>query len=423
MPRLALVCSGPFQAVLDGQPAAGFESNKVRALLVYLAVESERSHARESLAGLLWPDYPDHSALSNLRSALANLRQAIGDHHADPPFLFITRDTIQFNPASDHSLDVETLRDLPRQPIEQIERAAAAYHGDFLEGFSLADSAAFEEWVLVQQEQLKLRVLDALHRLAAHYEGQGAYDRSLAAGRQALILEPWDEEAHRHVMRALAFGGQRNLALAQYEACRRLLRQELGVEPTQATSALAELIRSETLRPIAPAQSPDPSVASAPPTPGPPPFKGLAFFDESDADLFFGRAALTASLAAQTQTFLARDYAGRAFLAVVGASGSGKSSLVRAGLVPALRPVFRDAIHVITPTARPLEALALSLTRATVSAAAAAGLLDELAHDPRSLHLASSRCQAPGQLRGCHPRTLRRWPGILAALVRARLPW
>ncbi len=397
MPRLALTCLGLLQASLDGQPITGFESNKVRALLVYLAVESARSHGRESLAGLLWPDYPDRSALSNLRSTLANLRQAIDDRHAAPPFLIITRDTIQFNPASDHSLDVEALRDLPRQSIEQIERAAAAYHGDFLEGFSLADSPAFEEWVLVQREQLKLRVLEALHRLAAHHEGQGAYDRSLAAGRQALILEPWDEEAHRQVMRVLAFGGQRNLALAQYETCRRLLRQELGVEPTQETSALAELIRSETLRPIPPAQAPAPGASAAPPAPGPPPFKGLAFFDESDAGLFFGRAALTASLAAQVQAFFASDQTGRRFLAVIGASGSGKSSLVRAGLVPALRPVFGDAVHVITPTARPLEALALSLTRAQASATAAAGLLDELARDPRSLHLTIARLAQTSQ--------------------------
>ena len=68
--------------------------------------------------------------------------------------------------------------------------------------------------------------------------------------------------------------------------------------------------------------------------------------------LFFGRDALTAEL-------VERLGSGR-FLAVVGASGSGKSSLARAGVVPAIR-AQKDtdwAIHVLTPTARPLEALA-----------------------------------------------------------------
>ncbi len=142
-----------------------------------------------------------------------------------------------------------------------------------------------------------------------------------------------------------------------------------------------------------------------PPAPGEPPFKGLNFFDEADAGLFFGREALTARLAAHVQSFLVPDFAGQhRFLAVVGASGSGKSSIVRAGLVPALRqmtcpgngpqgiqPAFDDAIFVFTPTARPVEALAVTLTCDGNSLGETVRLLDELAGDPRCLHLAASR--------------------------------
>jgi WD40 repeat protein/DNA-binding SARP family transcriptional activator len=412
MPHLSLALLGPFQASLDGQPATGFESNKVRALLAYLAVESARPHSRETLAGLLWPDYPDRSALSNLRSALANLRQAIGDPQADPPFLLITRDTIRFNTAGDHELDISALRDLPGQSVDSLEQAVAAYRGDFLEGFSLADSPAFEEWALVQREEIRIKVLEALHRLAEHDESRADYERTIIHARQALALEPWDEEAHRQVMRALALGGQRSLALAQYETCSRLLRQELGAEPAQETTALAEAIRSDTLKlPAAPAlRPPDAGAAPEPPAPGDPPFKGLAFFDEADAGLFFGRAALTEKLVAQVQECLVPGYAGCRFLAVLGASGGGKSSIVRAGLVPALRrlersaddavsrPLFGDAIYVITPTARPLEALALAFTGGAGSVAATAELLDSLARDSRSLHLAAARRTHPGGL-------------------------
>ena len=77
MARLRLSFLGSFQAWLDDRPLAGFESNKVRALLVYLAVEADRPHAREGLAGLLWPDSPNATALSNLRYALSDLRQVI----------------------------------------------------------------------------------------------------------------------------------------------------------------------------------------------------------------------------------------------------------------------------------------------------------------------------------------------------------
>lgn len=122
MARLILSFLGPFHAVLDGRPAAGFESNKVRALLAFLAVEAARPHARETVAALLWPDHHNHAALASLRSALANLRQVIGDRTADPPFLLITRDTIQFNPSADYRLDVTELEAGAGRPVEHTER-------------------------------------------------------------------------------------------------------------------------------------------------------------------------------------------------------------------------------------------------------------------------------------------------------------
>jgi len=123
--------------------------------------------------------------------------------------------------------------------------------------------------------------------------------------------------------------------------------------------------------------------------PGESPYKGLLYFTEADADNFFGRDAWTARLIERLQ---ANCDAGEAFLAVVGASGSGKSSLVRAGLIPALRngaiPGSESwPIHIITPGVHPLESLAASLTRTSESVTATATLMDDLARDPRNLHL------------------------------------
>jgi WD40 repeat protein/transcriptional regulator with XRE-family HTH domain len=94
------------------------------------------------------------------------------------------------------------------------------------------------------------------------------------------------------------------------------------------------------------------------PAPGVAPYKGLLFFDESDAGLFFGREALTAHLAGHLID-LTLDASSR-FLAVVGASGSGKSSLVRAGLTVALKRAGWDT-HVFTPTINPLRMIEASL--------------------------------------------------------------
>ena len=79
MAALSLSLLGTVQIALDGKPITDFKSDKVRALLIYLAVEADRPHRRETLAALLWPEIPDRAARNNLRDALANLRHAIGD--------------------------------------------------------------------------------------------------------------------------------------------------------------------------------------------------------------------------------------------------------------------------------------------------------------------------------------------------------
>jgi DNA-binding SARP family transcriptional activator len=264
--RLSIRVLGPLQVTLDGQPVAGFESDKARGLLVYLAVEAEQRQTREKLAGLLWPDWLERSARSNLRRALANLRQVIGDDQASPPFLHISRQAIQFNSASDAWVDVSefinlvdagtNVRDPSRQTVDRLEKAVTLYRGEFLDGFSVADSAAFEEWISINRERTNRQMVDRLYCLANCYEGYGEYEKALQHVWRQLELNPWREKAHRQAMRLLALGGQRGAALAHYETCRRLLDEELGVEPAAETRKLCEQIRAEELKPpVSPSSS------------------------------------------------------------------------------------------------------------------------------------------------------------------------
>src|SRR5687768_2445384 len=121
------------------------------------------------------------------------------------------------------------------------------------------------------------------------------------------------------------------------------------------------------------------------------PYNGLNYFDESDADLFVGREELTAKLAERVLSLTSSGSPNQTrFLAVIGASGSGKSSLVRAGLIPALRWNKKSIdwqIHILTPTAHPLESLAATLTQESNSVTATASLMDDLARDSRSLQI------------------------------------
>ncbi|MBS3784337.1 MAG: SARP family transcriptional regulator, partial [Anaerolineae bacterium] len=226
MARLSLHLLGPFQVTLNGEPVTGFKSNKVRALLAYLAAEPDRPHTREVLAGLLWPEWPEREALSNLRYALSNLRQVIGDRggaegpEAAQPFLLVNRRTLQFNTASDHWVDVRAfselvaVEDTDPSAVERLEEAVALYRGSFLEGFSLADSPAFEEWALLTREQIAQLASSALHQLAAACEQRGQYEEVQSYAWRQLELEPWDETAHRQLMRSLTLSRHRGAALA-----------------------------------------------------------------------------------------------------------------------------------------------------------------------------------------------------------------
>lgn len=280
MARLSISLLGPFQATLHGQPVTGFESNRVRALLAYLAVEADSPHSRDRLAGLLWPEQSDKTAHDNLRQALANLRRAIGDHAALPPFLHIARDHVQFNTTSDYHLDVMSFTRLLAACEEHVHRnpetcrvcmqwlqdAASLYRGDFLEHF-FPGGEGFEEWVLLQRERLHRLALDALYRLAGYHERRGAYEQAQRYAARQLALDPWREEAHRQLMRALALSGQRTAALAQYEKCRRILAGELGAEPAPDTIALYQQIRSGSFRVEHSASNLQPSNLPTPTTP------------------------------------------------------------------------------------------------------------------------------------------------------------
>ncbi len=245
MTYLSIHLLGPFHVTLNEEPVTEFESNKVRALLAYLAVEASRPHSRDELTGLLWPNQPDRTARRNLSQALFNLRCAIRDDAAHPPFLHITRRAIQFNQDSDHRLDVaDFVACIATSGVQQLEKADRLYRGEFLTGFFVDDSISFGEWATLRRERFHRQALDAQYHLTEYYERGRDYERARHYARRQVELEPWREEAHQQLMRLLARSGQRSAALQQYETCCRILAEELGIEPTETTQRLYQRLRS-----------------------------------------------------------------------------------------------------------------------------------------------------------------------------------
>jgi WD40 repeat protein/DNA-binding SARP family transcriptional activator len=361
--RLDVMLLGTFSVELDGEPVTQFGYDKVRALLAYLAIEGRRPQRRDTLVGLLWPEQPQREALANLRSALHRLRRVLHDQDVDPPFLLATHETIQLHPEAEVAVDAARFADLAAlrrahahvaavdgpECARALTEAVALYRGEFLPGFAL-DSEPFEAWLVLQREALHALALELLERLAAQAEAQGAYDQVLVHARRQLQLEPWNECAHRQAMRALTLTGHRAAALAQYQACCETLSRELGMEPEPDTLELYEQLRTGTLLRTPAAARRVRTGESV----GPCPYRGLSAFDETDAALFFGR-----------HTFVDRLMAAVAVppgvVAVVGASGSGKSSAVLAGLLPVLRASGEWVIAVLRPGRQPFHALAGAL--------------------------------------------------------------
>lgn len=239
-----------------GEHALTFPTRRSLALLAYLATE-RGPHRREKLAALFWPDSDDRTARATLRSTLARLRDTLGE--LDPaPHVAVERDAIRFNPASDHESDLHRLaaahnlaRRLATIPAGEARRVAAAqvqhavdlWRGEFLEGFSLRDAPEFDEWLALQREGWRRRLVSILDHLSQAQAEEGLLTAGLDAVGRWIALDPLDERAHRRLIELHLATGNRVAALRAYHACRAVLAKELGAEPAPETEALARRLQ------------------------------------------------------------------------------------------------------------------------------------------------------------------------------------
>lgn len=367
MTYLSLALLGPFRATVGDRPVTAFRSEKVRALLAYLAIESEQPHSRQALAGLLWPDLPTRHSMDNVRVTLYRLRHTLDAARPglSDQALTVTRQTVQLNAAAVRvdvaQFEAGLATAAPPHPLPlnaalqtQLAQAVALYQGELLAGFSLADAPAFEEWLLLRREQLAMRAQMALKMLADSHEAQGELEQAHTYAARLLELDPYAEASRRQLMWILAQRGLPDQALAQYAMLRKLLRDELGVEPNAETVSLYEQIRRGEIVAVPQPHPAQPRRA----TPLPPvtanevPFTGF----------FAGRAHELATL----EQWLVGDRC--RLVAVLGLGGVGKTSLV-AHAASAVAGQFDRVLWRSLLNAPPLDTLL-------------AGLLQSLAAQP-----------------------------------------
>jgi len=223
-----------------GEQALIFRTRKVLALLVYLVTEG-RMHSRESLMALLWPESASNSAAASLRVTLSRLRQGLGQAGE---VLITEGGNVYFDSNDSVDLDLDWLRTAARDdtPPYELRSIMTVDRGEFLEGFSLLDAPAFDDWVSIQRGAC-LRQLETVYdRLSQHMLSSHESSSAVETAARWVARTPLSEQAHRRLMAAQALNGQRPAALLTYHQLQDTLKKELGLQPGRETVLLANNI-------------------------------------------------------------------------------------------------------------------------------------------------------------------------------------
>jgi DNA-binding SARP family transcriptional activator len=228
------------------RPMDGFPGHQSYQVLCYLLLNREHVQKRERLASIFWGNYATNASRKYLRNALWKLRsvfQSVGGELDD--YVQVDDETVAFQKSSPYRLDVETFEtlltgsrnvageNLCEVQVDQLAQAVNLYHGDLLEGVD-------EEWCLYERERLSLLHLSALSKLMVYHRAQRNFMTGLDYGERILAFDNTRENVHREMMLLHWLNGEQHVALAQFNRCAQILRDQVGVAPTEETRSLYE---------------------------------------------------------------------------------------------------------------------------------------------------------------------------------------
>lgn len=193
-------------------------------------------HTRTELAAQLWPDAPEDRAHGSLRSALWKL------HKLAPGLIEVSGDALALSPGV--QVDVRELSEWahraadPRYAPDELDLPDTWFRGDLLPGW-------YDDWLLLEREWLRQLRMHALELLAARLVDAGRHSRALQLAYAVVRCEPLRESAHRTVVRVHLAEGNVVEALRAYDTFRSLLRDELGVAPTDQMTRLVHPVSTD----------------------------------------------------------------------------------------------------------------------------------------------------------------------------------
>ncbi len=262
MGDLYLALLGPPE-VCHADQVLMFSTRKELALFIYLAVEGQ-THQRKKLSEQFWPEGDTMHSRAALRTTLLHLRHMLGESTDALPVshLLIKHDTLGLNLTTAIELDLHIIDEAwsmarastrtaltmseseHRSLLAHLQRAVSLPRGEFLEGFSLRDVPAFDDWVRSQREYWHLHISEIFDRLSYLQFEAGELVSAIETVNRWLVLAPLHEDAYQRLMRLYFAAGDRSAALRAYDTCRARFATGMQTEPTPETVALASRMRA-----------------------------------------------------------------------------------------------------------------------------------------------------------------------------------
>jgi len=250
MSSLRIHLLGAFKVFRDGQllTAGEWRSQQTRTILKLLLAQRGHVVPTDQLLEVLWPGEGPDTARRRLHVRISQLRRALDPD--DPSACILTvAGGYTFNPEADCWLDVADFESHARQGRRCQEKgdlaaAVTAYEAArALYGGHLFEEDLYEDWAFAGRERLRERFLTVLTELAECYAQQGRYRRAIARCREVLAADSCREAVYLRLMLYHYYAGEQDRALRAYQSCRRVLADELGVDPLPRTTALYHQIR------------------------------------------------------------------------------------------------------------------------------------------------------------------------------------
>ena len=266
VPALRAWVLGRFEIEVDGRLLNDGDwrgRRQANDLLAFLLTRSSQTALTEDVLEALWADRPLETAQQALYRSASQIRTLVGRDAARDagPAILISSGHVSLNPRWPLWLDLEAFQNAVKQAqqsrAEEDCRAALALYG----GMLLPD-ARYADWPNSRRHEVERERAWLLAQLGQHAEARHDMAAALELGQQLAGIEPWNERAHRRIMRAYAGLGRRAEALRHYYRLAARIEQELGSAPAPETQDLFDRLNVEQPpSPAAPDQTPSGSTA------------------------------------------------------------------------------------------------------------------------------------------------------------------